>query len=221
VTHPDYAARYNLDPDKPWITLMPGSRRKEVGMILPTILESAARLGPEFEYLLPVAPTLDRNLLKAALGDSRIALVDESLPALHHSRAAIVASGTATVEAAMMSTPFVMVYRVTPLTYALGKPRIKVPYFAMVNLIAGGKIVPELVQDDFTPPNVNAELRKILPDGAARAAMLKGFDRAKSLLRSPDPHDTRSAAERAAAIILEMLHLPTAARAEGKQPAPA
>jgi len=221
VTHPDYATRYNLDPDKPWITLMPGSRRKEVGMILPTILESAARLGPEFEYLLPVAPTLDRTLLKAALGDSRIALVDESLPALHHSRAAIVASGTATVEAAMMSTPFVMVYRVTPLTYALGKPRIKVPYFAMVNLIAGGKIVPELVQDDFTPPNVNAELRKILPDGAARAAMLKGFDRAKSLLRSPDPHDTRSAAERAAAIILEMLHLPTAARAEGKQPAPA
>jgi lipid-A-disaccharide synthase len=217
----EYAAKYNLNPDKPWITLMPGSRRKEVGMILPTILESASLLGPEYEYLLPVAPTLDRTFLRNALGGARVTLVDEALPALHHSRAAIVASGTATVEAAMMATPFVMVYRVTPLTYALGKPRIKVPHFAMVNLIAGEKIVPELVQDNFTARNVVAELRKILPDGAARAAMLCGFDRVKACLRSPDPHDTRCAAARAAAIILQLLGLPAAARAEGKQPAPA
>ncbi|HMK22126.1 MAG TPA: lipid-A-disaccharide synthase [Terriglobales bacterium] len=221
VQRSDYAAKYHLSPDKLWITLMPGSRRKEVGMILPTLLESARTLGPGFEYLLPVAPTVDRNSLQAALGSARITLVDESLPALHHSRAAIVASGTATVEAAMMSTPFVMVYRVTPLTYALGKPRIKVPYFAMINLIAGEKIVPELVQEDFTPNNVVAELQEILPDGAPRAAMLSGFERVKSRLRSPDPGDARSAAERAATIILQMLGLPAAPHAAGKQPAPA
>jgi lipid-A-disaccharide synthase len=91
----------------------------------------------------------------------------------------------------------------------------------MVNLIAGEKVVPELVQDDFTAENVVAELRKILPDGAPRAAMRGGFDRVKARLRSPDPLDTRSAPERAAAIILQMLGLPTTSHAAGKQPAPA
>ena len=123
---------------------MPGSRVKEVRMNLPTILESAAQLGSAYEYLLPVAPTLDRSFLLSLIGERKVTLVPEALPALWHSRAGIVASGTATVEAAMMNTPFVMVYRVSPLTYALGKPRVKVPQFAMVNLIAGEEVVPEL-----------------------------------------------------------------------------
>src|SRR5205814_9532659 len=84
----------------------------------------------------------------------RIHLVPETLPALVHSRAAIVASGTATVEAALMETPFVMVYRVTGLTYLLGRSTVKVPHFAMVNLIAGREVVRELVQQDFTPESV-------------------------------------------------------------------
>src|SRR3984957_5197064 len=167
ITRDDYAAHFHLNPAKHWITLMPGSRRKEVIMNLPTILEAAAQLGPDYEFLLPVAPTLDRSLIERLIGRNKITLVPESLPALRHSRAGVIASGTATVEAAMMRTPFVMVYRVSPLTYMLGKPRVKVPYFAMVNLIAGEKIVPELVQDDFTAANVVTQLREILPDGPA------------------------------------------------------
>src|ERR1700693_6269879 len=112
---------------------MPGSRMKEVRMNLPKILESASKLGSEYEFLLPVAPTLDRSFLEALIGRHPIRLVSDALPALAHSRAGIIASGTATVEAAMMGTPFVMVYRVTPLTYVLGRPRVKVPHFAMVN----------------------------------------------------------------------------------------
>ncbi len=221
VPRSDYAAKYKLSAAKPWITLMPGSRRKEIGMILPAIVDSAKLLGPEYEYLLPVAPTLDPKFLRARLGGANISLVAESLPALHHSRAAIVASGTATVEAAMMSTPFVMVYRVTPLTYALGRPRIKVPYFAMVNLIAGEKVVPELVQHDFTAAQAVAELGKVLPDGSARTAMLTGLERVKSRLRSTHPGDTGSAAQRAALIILQMLGLDAAPRAAGRQAAAA
>ena len=176
----EYATQFRLDPAKPWITLMPGSRVKEVRMNLPTIVEAAAQLGSGYEFLLPLAPMLDRGLIQRLLGQGRIGqgritLVPESLPALWHSRAGIIASGTATVEAAMMRTPFVMVYRVSPLTYRLGKPRVKVPYFAMVNLIAGEKIVPELVQDDFTAANVVTHLREILPDGAARERMLEGL----------------------------------------------
>src|SRR5208283_3831572 len=126
-------AQNGVDSAKHWITLMPGSRVKEVRMNLPTILEAAAQLGPDYEFLLPVAPTLDCAFLQSLTSKQRIILVPESLPALYHSRAGIIASGTATVEAAMMRTPFVMVYRVSPLTYRLGKPRVKVPRFAMVN----------------------------------------------------------------------------------------
>ena len=200
----DYAAQFHLDPSKPWITLMPGSRVKEVRMNLPTILESAALLGSEYEFLLPVAPTLDRNFLLALIGDREITFVPEALPALWHSRAAIVASGTATVEAAMMNTPFVTVYRVSPLTYLLGKPRVKVPYFAMVNLIAGEQIVPELIQHNFNPQNVVARLQEILPDGPARLRMLKGLARVKARLRAPQAVSgaMQHPADRAAEIIL-------------------
>ena len=158
IARNDYAAQFHLDPTKYWITLMPGSRVKEVRMNLPTILEAAAQLGRDYEFLLPVAPTLDRTFLLSLIGKHNLTLVPESLPALWHSRAGIIASGTATVEAALMRMPFVMVYRVSPLTYLLGKPRVKVPRFAMVNLIAGEEVVPELVQHDFTAENVVAQI---------------------------------------------------------------
>ncbi|MGH3056565.1 MAG: lipid-A-disaccharide synthase, partial [Gaiellaceae bacterium] len=124
----DYAAQQRLDAAKTWITLMPGSRMKEVRMNLPVILESAARLGPGYEFLLPVAPTLNDSWIERLIGDHAVRLVPEALPALAHSRAGIIASGTATVEAALMGTPFVMVYRVSPLTYFLGRSRVKVPH---------------------------------------------------------------------------------------------
>ena len=101
----------------------------------------------------------------------------------------------------MMGTPFVMVYRVTPLTYFLGKPRVKVPYFAMVNLIAEREIVPELVQDDFTVANVVAQMGKIIPDGPDRDNMLAGLREVKSRLRGATGEDVRPE-DRAAGIIL-------------------
>jgi lipid-A-disaccharide synthase len=205
VSREAYAAQYQLDPAKAWITLMPGSRVKEVRLNLPTILEAAARLGREFEFLLPVAPTLDRHFLEQRIGGRGFRLVPEALPALHHARAGIVASGTATVEAAIMALPFVMVYRVSPLTYALGKPRIKVPHFAMVNLIAGERVVPELVQDDFTPEKVVAEVREILPDGASRQRMLEGLAQVKTKLLPPRSEGRLLPADRAAAAVLGVL----------------
>ena len=205
IARADYARQFNLDPAKPWITLMPGSRVKEVRMNLPTILGSIALLGEQYEFLLPVAPTLERPLLEKQIGKQKVTLVREALPALHHSRAGIVASGTATVEAAMMNTPFVMVYRVSPLTYLLGKPRVKVPHFAMVNLIAEEEVVPELVQHDFTPENVVTHLKQILPDGPARDRMLAGLARVKMQLRGPESASKLvHPANRAAEIILSL-----------------
>ena len=200
VSREEYAALHGLDNRKAWISLLPGSRVKEVRMNLPTILQAAGLLGDDYEFLLPVAHTIDARLIqqvvdshpsKFAKGgasmevahkERRVHLVPEALPALAHSRAAIVASGTATVEAALMDTPFVMVYRVTGLTYLLGRSTVKVPYFAMVNLIAGEQVVPELVQQDFTAERVVGELMKIIPEGDGRQSMLNGLRRVRNLL---------------------------------------
>jgi len=215
IARGDYAARFRLDREKPWITLMPGSRVKEVRMNLPTMLEASAQLGDAYEFVLPVAPTLEPALLQNLIGPRRVTLVPESLPALRHSRAGIIASGTATVEAAMMGTPFVMVYRVSALTYLLGKPRVKVPRFAMVNLIAGEEVVPELVQQDFTAGNVMARLLEIVKDGPARDRMREGLARVKLRLRAPTGVPagvTQAPADRAATLILSI------ANSSGKSP---
>lgn len=203
ISRGDYARMHQLNAAKPWITVMPGSRRKEVGMNLPGILESAAHLGSGYEFVLPVAPTLDRTWIQQQLGGQNIQLVPETLPALAHSRAGIIASGTATVEAALMGLPFVMVYRVSPLTYFLGKHRVKVPYFAMVNLIAGNQVVPELVQHDFTAARVTSELTDLLADGPAREKMIAELEQVKSKLAgdlAPGIHP----ADRAAEMVLEL-----------------
>jgi lipid-A-disaccharide synthase len=207
ITRQDYAAQFRLDKTSHWITLMPGSRAKEVRMNLPTMLDTASQLGPGYEFLLPVAPTLDPGFVQSLIGSQKITLVPESLPALANSRAGIIASGTATVEAAMMGTPFVMVYRVSPITYFLGKPRVMVPHFAMVNLIAGKELVPELVQRDFTAENVAARLHQILRDGADRSRLLEAFEEVKTKLRARSlisMAPLESPAERAAEIILNM-----------------
>jgi lipid-A-disaccharide synthase len=237
ITREDYANEHGIDPAKPWITLMPGSRRKEVRMNLPTILEAAERLGSGYEFLLPVARTLEAGFLQGLIQDAFsksapkqsmggapasvvapaetqqsaslhrgpvIHLVPEALPALHHSRAGIIASGTATVEAAIMGTPFVMVYRVSPITYALGRPRVKLPHFAMVNLIATEGVVPELVQHDFTAENVVREVNRILVDGPAREQMLKMLAGVVEALRFQGK-DPASPAERTAREILKLV----------------
>jgi lipid-A-disaccharide synthase len=150
---------------------------------------------------------LDRDFLRSFIGAPKITLVPETLPALYHSRVGIIASGTATVEAAMMNLPFVMVYRVSPLTYMLGKPRVKVPRFAMVNLIADEEVIPELVQDDFTAQNVVAHLQDMLLDRRTRDRMAKSLAEVKFHLRAPESTlgVVRHPADRAAEIILKML----------------
>jgi lipid-A-disaccharide synthase len=208
VARDQYAAENGLIASKLWITLMPGSRAKEVRMNLPEMLQAADLLGNEYEFVIPVAPTISRDLvlevIKRDSGTVAMHLTTDALPALAHSRGGIIASGTATVEAAMMGTPFVMVYRVSALTYLLGRSRVKVPHFAMVNLIAGKEIVPELVQHDFTAANVVARLGEIVPDGQARDTMIAGLAAVRTLLRGPNP-DRIHPAERAAESIMALL----------------
>jgi lipid-A-disaccharide synthase len=208
VSREEFARDRGLDPTKHWVALLPGSRKKEFGMNIGPMLESAARLGNEYEYILPIAPTLDSFWVEGvihrrmAASRFRLALTRDTRAALRHSRAAVVASGTATVEAAMMGTPMVVVYRVTPVTWALGRPLVKVPHFAMVNLIAGHEVVPELIQADFTAAKVAESLRPILTDSPAREKMVEELAAVRARLKAGSD---RPAAQRAADAVLQAI----------------
>jgi lipid-A-disaccharide synthase len=108
----------------------------------------------------------------------------------------------------MMDTPFVMVYRVAPLTYLLGRSTVKVPYFAMVNLIAGDRVVPELVQQDFTAEAIIQELNRVLADGPERDRMLEGLEKVRRTLLGPERPGGKAAA-RAAKAVAAMKSKPT------------
>jgi len=205
ISREEFARQYSLDPAKIWIALLPGSRRKELGMNLPAMAGAGRQFEPQYQFILPVASTLNAGWVEARVRENggRAILVHDTRAALLHSRAAVVASGTATVEAAMMGTPMVVIYRVSPLTWALGRPLVHVQNFAMVNLIAGERVVPELIQADFTPAKVAAALREVLPDGPAREKMIRDLARVRVRLKSGN--DTRPAAERAADAVLRAL----------------
>jgi lipid-A-disaccharide synthase len=194
---------------RPWIGLLPGSRWKEVESNLPTMLEAAARLGPEHDFLIPVASTLDTALVsdfvfhkilpRLSWPKSSVTIVPDAREALHHARASIVASGTATVQAAVIGNPFVVVYKVSPLTFKLAKRLVHYPPeiwsagldargnlpIAMVNLIAGRHIVPELLQDNFTATNVAQALRPLLDDTPQRAQMISDLASLRQKLLPP------------------------------------
>lgn len=209
----NFAAKYGLDPNKQWIALLPGSRRKEVLMNLPEMLGASKLIDGEFsqngtplQFVLPVASTLDPGWMTQLVATNKgvVTLTNDARASLFHARAAIVASGTATVEAALIGTPFVMVYRVSDLTWKLGRRLVNVPFFGMVNLIAGREIVPELVQSDFRAENVAKHLRELIQDGERRNHMLQDLEQVRQKLH-PNSGFAETAADRAAAAVLREL----------------
>ena len=197
ITREHFAQQNALDPTSTWIALLPGSRPHEIRDHLPEMLEAARKLqsaagAPEsFEFLVPLAPTLNTTQRASVLQMMRdhgvglmVRLVDDARAALFHARASVVASGTATVEAALIGNPFVVVYRVSALTYAIAKRVVKVPHVAMANLIAGKRVVPELIQHDFTAANIVQHLEPLLPDGAPRESMKKELELIRDALSS-------------------------------------
>jgi lipid-A-disaccharide synthase len=187
VSREEFAARWGLNALRTWIALLPGSRRKELRLNLAGMLGAAERLGDGFEFVMPVASTLDSGWVREqiALCSNRveIKLCDDARASLRHARVGVVASGTATVEAALIGTPFVMVYRVAGLTWILGRHLVKLPHYGMVNLVAGRRVVPELIQDGFTPERVEREVRALLAEGGARQDMKEALAEVQGKLR--------------------------------------
>ncbi|MGC1294755.1 MAG: lipid-A-disaccharide synthase [Alloacidobacterium sp.] len=204
ISRKDFADQYRLDPSKLWVGLLPGSRFKEIRLNLPEMIEAASELQEPIEFLLPLASTLTpnhvahvRSMLPAS---PRITVVDDARATLHHARASVVASGTATVEAALIGNPFIVVYRVSQLTYSVAKRVVKVPHVAMVNLIAGREVVPELIQSDFTAQNVVSHLQNLLLNETARSRMQADLAQVSASL-----HVDKSPIEQVASITVELM----------------
>jgi lipid-A-disaccharide synthase len=203
---PDRAAYLRAagnDPDRPVVAILPGSRPKEIGHNLAALAGAAERLRrgrPDLQFLIALAPSIDRAPLERAFAASGARFVTgETHAALGAATLALVASGTATVEAALLGVPMVVVYRISRLTYGLGRPLVSVPHYAMVNLIAGRAVVPELMQSDFTPERVAAEAAGLLDDPGRREAMKRDLEEVRRRLGAP------GASARAAAVVAAAL----------------
>jgi lipid-A-disaccharide synthase len=214
ISRTELAKKHGLDASKHWVALLPGSREKEIELNLPTMLEAAAQLGEDAEFLLPLAPMLstDYKARVAAMVKPlapRVTLVDDARAALFHARASVVASGTATVEAALIGNPFLVVYRISGLSYAVAKRVVKVPFVAMVNLIANREVVPELIQGDFTPANIVLHLRRLMHDENARKHMTDDLRQVAASLQiedaTPQSGERKSAIVRVAEITVDLI----------------
>jgi lipid-A-disaccharide synthase len=195
----------------PTVALLPGSRPNELRQILPTLVDAAARMARQVEglqFLLARAPRLDDRLLApAARASVPIRVVENQTDAvLAAADVVITASGTATVQAALHERPMVIVYRLSPLTYRLGKPFVRVDTYGMVNLIAGRRVAPELIQQGFTAEAVTRHAVALLRDPAARAAARAALAEVRTRLGGP------GASRRAAELVLRVSRAPRVMR---------
>jgi lipid-A-disaccharide synthase len=183
LTRAEFFKQAGLEPDTPTVAILPGSREREVLFNLPALLDAASRMAltRKVQFVIPVARTLDPAWMESKLHDSYVGratlltVTEATHDVLYHSDVAAVASGTATVEAALCERPMVVVYRVSPLTYLLGKHMVDVPFYSMVNILAGKAIVKELIQNDFTPQAVAAQIEYLLDHPEARSEMVQEF----------------------------------------------
>lgn len=191
-----YLRSRGLDPKRKLVALAPGSRKSEVNRLLPVMVEVARACQDRYQFALALAPTIAESEVRALLGDLRIpVLPGEMRPLMHWADAAIVASGTATLETALLRTPMIVGYRMKTLSYWLARLLVRIPHIALVNIVLGERVVPELIQGAFNVERIIAELDEIVPPGPRRSHILKAFERLESELGGG------GAAARAAAVI--------------------
>jgi lipid-A-disaccharide synthase len=198
---PEFLTSLGLDPGRPTVALLPGSRTNELREILPTQVAAALLIRtrvPGTQFVLPRAPHLRDELFeplsRLTAAQVPLAVVDgHADDVLAAADLAVVASGTVTVQAALHECPMVVVYRLSPLTYRLGKPFVRVTTYAMANLVAGRQVVPELIQDDFTAEAVCAHALRVLTDPVHAEQVRRELRDVRT--RLGDPGASRRAAE--------------------------
>lgn len=206
MTREEFFKQNGLDPHRPLVAVLPGSRPGEIGHHLPVILEACKQLRSELrpvspQFILAAASSLTARDFKSHLqAVPDVTIVEgQTYDALAAADCAIVSSGTATVEAGLLGVPMVVVYRLSRLTAFVARQLVSTPFFAMVNLILGKSVVPELIQDDFTSQALAAETKHLLTSSAAREEMKR------ELIQLRDKMGPGGAVERAADVIVGML----------------
>ena len=195
------ARQYTADSEKATIALLPGSRRQELRKMLPQMV-SVARRHPQYTFVIAGMSLIGETFYKETIGEmpKNVRLViDKTYPLLANSRAAIVCSGTATLETALFNVPQVVCYRANPISIAIAKLVVsrRIRYISLVNLIADRSVVTELIQDDMSDANIDRQLALIAEEGEQRQKMLEGYDEVQRMLGNG------GASDKVAKIIIE------------------
>jgi lipid-A-disaccharide synthase len=211
IGKPGFCEKHGLDPGRPIVSLLPGSRHKEISRILPVMAESAVLIAaslPAVQFIVPMgtrhAADEARSIISAFNGSkvserlNALVIEHETYDALNASDAAAVTSGTATLETGILGTPMAIVYKTSPINYKLLRPLITVEHFGLINLIAGKRVASELIQDDFTPRTLAVEMLRLLSPEVNREVRAELHAAAEKLGRG-------GASKRAASAILELL----------------
>ncbi len=205
MTRDSAQRKFGLDPDKKTIGLFPGSRRQEIKSLFPVILESASMLRErlhDVQFILPLASSLSRSDIDPILDKwgIEVTVIEEmGYDVMQVCDAIICVSGTVTLEIAMIGIPMVIIYKVSPLTYAIARRLVKVDHIGICNIVAGERIVKELIQDEATPERIVDEITRILTDDTYAGAIRTKYNEVREKMGSA------GCSEKVAGIALDML----------------
>jgi lipid-A-disaccharide synthase len=201
----DLKSALGIGKGKPLLALLPGSRPHELERILPLMLDVVRefrKAHADYQFCIPFAPNTDtekyRSIVRLLRDEGVVINRGESLKVLAASEAAVITSGTATLQAALLGIPLVVVYKLFPLTYWLGRLIVKVKYFSLVNILSGREVVKELLQSEATAGNIISELKKMLSDVPYRKGMMEAYAKIK------DTYAAKNASERVAVMVSEL-----------------
>lgn len=204
-TKEEALSRFGLQANTRIIGLLPGSRQSEVGKLLPIMMETALMLKkalPDVQFILPLADTLEPSMVAPILGTYHVdvkVIPGEIYDVIAVSDAAIVASGTATLETALLETPMIIIYKISPFSYLLGRLFVHVTHIGLANIIAGKTVAPEFIQGDATPEKLTKAVLEIITDESRMAMIKKDLSNIKNKLGQP------GASQRTADLALGML----------------
>jgi lipid-A-disaccharide synthase len=199
------AKQLGLDPGKPILGLLPGSRSQELERLVPVLLDSARLIHqevPDLQFVIPLAPGLTKKTVSRWMNDAWVPVKlaeGQTYDVMNLCDLLVMASGTATLEATLLEKPMVIIYKVSPLSYWIGKALIRVKHIGLVNLVAGKSVAPELIQKDASPEKIAREVLRILNDATLRQGMIEAMTQVRRNLGEP------GAVERAARIVVSML----------------
>jgi lipid-A-disaccharide synthase len=207
ITKDEFFRKHRLDTARPLVAVLPGSRRGEAARHLPALLDAVERLYREraLNVVLPASAHTGADFFRERIGSSPVRVIEgENWDAMAHADLALAASGTVTIEAALLGTPMVTFYKVSGPSWLAGKLLVRIPFYSMVNLIAGRMVVPELMQSEMTGETIARHAQRLLDDESARAEMKRGLAEVAGVL-SRKSVNNGSVMEYAASIVQEVL----------------